>query len=166
MDVLVLDRNYQFIQFISVKRAIKLLFKEKIEVIKAFENQFLRTIDKLFPIPSVVRLLNAISLKIKSLQFTRNRIFIRDNRTCQYCGKFGGKITVDHIVPQSKGGKSTWENCVACCDACNKRKGDKPLQETGMILLSIPKQPGFLQFKLNYAKNHKNFHQFKEFLYT
>lgn len=80
-----------------------------------------------------------------SVPFSRRNIHKRDNYTCQYCGKMPGskELSIDHIVPSSKGGKSTWENCVLACTSCNKRKSDLSLRASGLHLLSIPSKPNW-----------------------
>lgn len=167
MDVFLLDKNYQFLQFVSIKRAIKLIVKERVEIIKIAKNEVIRTCSNVFPVPTVIKLVDVINLKIKAVQFTKNRVIKRDNHACQYCGHTGIRMTVDHIIPQSKGGISSWENCVAACEPCNKFKGDRTPQEAGMRLLSKPKQPGFFHFRMKSAKleKHKNYKDFEEFLY-
>jgi 5-methylcytosine-specific restriction endonuclease McrA len=75
------------------------------------------------------------------VKLTKKEIFRRDHYTCQYCGKSGPNLTVDHVVPQRLGGKSTWENLVTACARCNHKKGGKPLVQSGLKLQSAPKKP-------------------------
>jgi 5-methylcytosine-specific restriction endonuclease McrA len=146
MEVLVLNKSYEFLQIINIRKAIRLLVKGKAEVVEPVEGKFFQTIGLAFPVPSVIRLLEMVYFKKKPVSFTRRRVFIRDKFTCQYCATKGVKMTIDHVQPQSRGGKSNWENTVAACIPCNKKKADKSLSECGMTLRLRPKQPSFFQF--------------------
>ena len=128
--VLVLDASYRPIKQVSWKKAMILYFQEKIEVVK-------------FKVPAVVRLINYIFKLPWGVKLTRTNLFIRDHGKCQYCEKKLNKtrFTIDHIIPRSKGGKTSWENLVACCAKCNTYKGDKSLKEADLQLKTKPKQP-------------------------
>jgi hypothetical protein len=80
---------------------------------------------------------------IKTIRYSRRNLYQRDNNTCQYCGKRFDKkdLTIDHVVPRSKGGRSEWTNVVACCEACNTDKKDHTLEEMGWVLLKKPTRP-------------------------
>ena len=88
------------------------------------------------------------------IKFCRQSLYERDQGSCQYCGKkVGQKVaTIDHIIPKSRGGKSTWKNTVISCDTCNTKKGDKNLENSNMSLLSEPRKPTWVAVKLNKAK--------------
>ena len=125
--ILVLNSSYEPIQFTSWKRAIVLLFKEKAKLISK----------------RVIRLVSYVRIpftKIKYNSPSRNLIYKRDDYKCQYCGTTRN-LTIDHIIPRSKGGLDTWENLVACCSTCNVKKGDKDLKQSGMKLNKTPKAP-------------------------
>lgn len=125
--ILVLNSSYEPLHFTNWKRAVILLFKEKAKMITK----------------RVIRLVNYVRIP-----FTRNRdtsptrslIYKRDDHECQYCGS-KKELTIDHIIPRSRGGKDTWENLVACCYKCNIKKGNLLLNETNMTLRSIPHAP-------------------------
>lgn len=135
--VLILNGSYEPIAIASVKRAIKLLVKERAVV----EEKRDREIYPGFFMPSVIRLKTYRHIPIRTSIVTRKNIYQRDNYTCQYCGEYntGRGLTLDHIVPESRGGKSSFENLVACCVSCNRRKADKTPEEAGLQLLHKPR---------------------------
>jgi hypothetical protein len=89
----------------------------------------------------VIRLIYMIRRPRPRVKLTRREVFIRDNFTCQYCGRQSGDLTIDHIVPRSRGGAHTWENLVSACKTCNHRKGGKSLAEARMALRTQPAEP-------------------------
>ena len=93
-------------------------------------------------VPSVIRLLEYRRIPHQTRALSRKNILLRDRNTCQYCGEVlpSSELTLDHVVPRSRGGASTWENLVACCFACNNKKGDRTPQEAGMVLARQPRQ--------------------------
>ena len=135
--VLVLNTTFLPINICSWRRALVLLFKgkaESIEPSKKYVN------SGRFMIPLVIRLKDYVPMPYNSIVFTRKNIFLRDNYTCQYCGKTGN-LTIDHIVPKSKGGEDVWENVASCCVRCNNKKGDRMPEEEGMKLMGTPYKP-------------------------
>jgi hypothetical protein len=125
--ILVLNSSYEPINFTNWKRAIVLLLKEKAQVIS---NR-------------VIRLLDYVKLpmsKIMNIAPSRSMIYRRDNHTCQYCGS-RSKLTIDHVVPRSKGGGDTWENLVVACSSCNTKKGNSLLENINMNLSKKPRAP-------------------------
>jgi 5-methylcytosine-specific restriction endonuclease McrA len=141
--VLVLDAAYRPIKQVSWKKAMIMYFQEKIEIIKEYEDKWINSPNKRFKIPAVVRLIDFVFKFPFGVKLSRTNILIRDNAECQYCSKKLNRkrFTVDHVVPRSKGGKSSWENLVACCSKCNTHKGDKSPKEAGLKLKNIPVQP-------------------------
>jgi 5-methylcytosine-specific restriction endonuclease McrA len=133
--VLVLNSSYEPIHITNWKRAIILLLKQKAQVLS----------DR------VIRLLSYVKIplsKIVSQKPSRNLIYKRDNHTCQYCGSTRD-LTIDHIIPKSKGGENTYFNLVVACLKCNTKKGDKFLEQTDMKLLKKPKVPkNIIEFSL------------------
>ena len=85
--------------------------------------------------------------------FGKRNILIRDNFTCQYCGKKVKKLTIDHIIPKSRGGETSFENCVSSCKECNNRKGMKTPREAGMSLMKVPTQPTIMEFYMQQMKS-------------
>lgn len=101
-------------------------------------NQFLQSAKRSYPIPAVVVAPTNVQPK-ENIRASRKRILNRDGYICAYCGDHGN--TIDHVVPRCKGGRTTWGNCVACCERCNARKGGKWLADTNLRLRFTPKKP-------------------------
>ena len=142
---LVLSQGYEPLKVIPWERAITLLFLGKIEVIEEYDHN-IRSTSIVIKMPAVVRLLSAFKRHKKKVKFSRINIFGRDGYKCQYCSKKGklAELTYDHIVPKSRGGKTTWTNIVTCCEPCNSKKRDRTPNEAGMHLRSKPGQPNWV----------------------
>ena len=138
--VLVLNQNYEPLNVCNVRRAIVLVFDGKAEVLETHPAT-VKTPSRAFPSPSVIRMVYLIHRPRPRVKLTRREIFIRDHYTCQYCGRQAGDLTIDHVVPKSKGGAHSWENLVSACEACNHRKGGKSLGEARMALRKQPAEP-------------------------
>ena len=137
-NVLVLNLDYQPLNVCNVRRAVVLLDKQKAVVIE--QNGHIVTSERRSIVtPSVIRLAYHIKRPRPVLKMTRKEVLIRDDHTCQYCGKRGHDLTLDHVIPRSRGGSSTWENLVACCHPCNRRKGNQSPMEAGMKLMREPR---------------------------
>ena len=139
--VLVLNATYEPINVCSVRRAAVLLLKDKAEVVEQ-GNWPLRSEHTAMPRPVVIRLLVYVRVPRdpQRRRITRRAVFARDGWECQYCGS-GGTLTVDHVIPRSKGGDSSWENIVASCAPCNRRKGDRLPAQAGMHPRRRPSAP-------------------------
>src|SRR5437868_4301669 len=168
-SVLVLNKLFMAVHIISVRRAFCLLCKDLAEVVNQEDGQFatydfatwrelsefrarnfreedddwVRTVNSQIQVPRVIRLLSYEKLPKQTVKFNRRNIFARDNNQCQYCGrKFPTtELSLDHIVPRSKGGQSTWENIVCACVNCNVRKGGRTPKEAHMGLIRKPEKP-------------------------
>lgn len=138
--VLVLNQNYEPLNVCTLKRAVVLVFSEKAEILDAYDAQ-LHSTSNSYDAPSVIRLYRMILKPRARVKLSRREVFERDGHICQYCGKRGGDLTIDHIIPRSRGGKHTWENVVTACRSCNHRKGGRSAQEAHMQLLSEPHEP-------------------------
>jgi hypothetical protein len=143
MPVLVLNSSLQPLSVIPERRLVVLLSKRKVtfvndEVRTLIEENF-RSRRLLADSPVIVQLLANVHAPRVSLQPTRANILLRDEETCQYCGKRTRDLTIDHIIPRSRGGKGTWENLVASCKHCNGKKGNLLLKEVNMRLLRQPR---------------------------
>lgn len=139
---LVLDISYRPVNVVCWKRAICLEFMEKADVLEYYD-QTVPSAQGSFYIPAVLRvphLLQVVKRRRIKHSLSRKNIFYRDNYTCQYCSS-KENLTIDHVMPISRGGEWTWENLVTACSRCNSRKGQKTLEETCMKLLKIPKVP-------------------------
>jgi 5-methylcytosine-specific restriction endonuclease McrA len=158
--VLVLNRVFQAVQITSARRALTLLYKGQVKAVDSeyrtydFENwadipiqadddHFVRTPSRNILIPHVVQLLVFDRLPRQEVKFSRGNIYLRDGNRCQYCGKkfSSSELSLDHVVPISRGGKSSWENVVCACLPCNVKKGNKLLTETGIQLRRLPVRP-------------------------
>lgn len=162
--VLVLNRSYLPVHVTSVKRAFALLYQG---VARAVDEQY-RTFDfaswrdlavevnheKLGVVGGFVRVPRVLLLVAyervpkRHVRFSRFNIYARDNNTCQYCGRRlpRTELNLDHVIPRSRGGSSTWENVVCSCHACNRRKGGKTPEEASMLLIAKPKRPQWTPF--------------------
>jgi 5-methylcytosine-specific restriction endonuclease McrA len=138
--VLVLNQNYEPLNVCNMRRAMGLIFHEKAEVLEVYQ-QPLASATRTFAAPSVIRLIYMIKRPRPRVKLTRREVFIRDDYTCQYCGSRTGDLTIDHIIPRSRGGQHTWENLVSACKPCNHRKGGKTLIESRMRLRTEPHEP-------------------------
>jgi 5-methylcytosine-specific restriction endonuclease McrA len=140
-SVIVLNASYEPLQTVSLTHAIKMLCREVAVIEEAVEG---RNIGP-FPVPRVLRLLKYVYIKIRrgGPRYSRDGVFRRDNDTCLYCGKHAN--TIDHVLPRSQGGKSTWENSVAACRKCNEKKANRTPKEAGMRLAYAPYAPTFFQ---------------------
>jgi len=139
--VLVLNSDYTPINITSVYRGFKLVLMGKAEILKSSENPII-TSTKIFSRPLIVRLLNYVKYRVHKLKINRNRLFKRDGHECVYCGS-KRNLTVDHIIPKSKGGQNTWTNLITCCFNCNTRKGDRTPEQAGMKMRFNPYEPTF-----------------------
>lgn len=139
--VLVLNASYEPINVCTVRRAIVLLMKDKAEVLDE-TGALLHSERASMTRPSVIRLRAYVRIPYQAFRrkITRRAVFARDGWECQYCGR-RGSLTMDHVVPRSKGGDTSWENVVACCATCNRRKGDMSVSQSGMKLRTVPLPP-------------------------
>ena len=141
MPVLVLNASYEPINICGARRALVLVLKG-IARTEEEHGLTLHAQRSRIAMPSVIRLLEYRRIPHQTRALSRKNILLRDRNTCQYCGEAfaSGDLTLDHVVPRSRGGNSTWENLVACCHSCNRRKGNRMLNEIeDMILLREPR---------------------------
>jgi len=162
-SVLVLNQNYEPLNVCNARRAIVMVFNGKAEVLE-LNGHVINTATVKYTCPSVIRLSNLIKRPRPKLKLSRREVFNRDKYTCQYCGKQMRDLTLDHVVPKSRGGGHSWENLVSACKPCNHRKGGKLPDEARMRLINQPGEPRvspyyvFLQ-KLNHSPNEE-WHKF------
>ncbi len=146
--VILLNSDYSFLNTINWKKAMRLLAKGKVEVLKATDS-IIQSADRTWKlyIPKVLRLVKLVRSVYKTrVPYSKKNVIYRDKYICQYCGKKERKMTIDHVIPKAKGGKSTFENCVASCKPCNNFKGSKTPREVGMVLKRKPFQPTIMEF--------------------
>ena len=183
-SVLVLNKTFLAVHIISVRRAFCLLCKDLAEVVHLEDGQFatydfqswaelsayraahfrpgedddwVRTPSAEIQAPRVIRLLGYDRMPKQTVKFNRRNIFARDNNQCQYCGKKfpTSELSLDHVIPRSQGGQTTWENIVCACVACNVRKGGRTPREANMALIRKPEKPKrspLLNLKLTNSK--------------
>ena len=148
--VLVLNATYEPLSIVSVKRALVLLLKEKAELVECAEER-LHAARISLPVPLVIRLVYYVRIPHQvTMAPTRRSVLQRDNHTCQYCGATSAQaaLTLDHLLPRSRGGETTWENVVTACRTCNMRKGGRTPDEAHMVLRRRPGRPHYLAFLL------------------
>jgi len=140
--VLVLNSSYEPLNVCTVRRAVVLVLKEKAEMLET-GSRHLRSESTTIPHPVVIRLVTYVRVPRDSARrrITRRAVFARDSWTCQYCGRTS-HLTVDHVMPRSRGGLSVWENIVTSCAPCNRRKGNRTPVEVDMHPRRKPKAPG------------------------
>ena len=145
--VLVLNATYEPINVCTVRRAAVLVLKSKAEVLEHGRNR-LHSERLALDCPVVIRLVTYVRVPrdVHRRKITRKAVLARDSWTCQYCGKTKPGLTVDHVIPRSRGGESIWENIVAACAVCNRRKGNRLPREASMHPRHLPKPPGPLVF--------------------
>ena len=143
--VLVLNASYEPLNITSWRRAVVLLIKGKAEQLEHKKQ----VIYADFQLPTVIRLRYYVRVPYKEIPLTRRNILERDCNSCQYCTTKGDRLTIDHVVPRSRGGGDTWENLVAACVRCNVKKGSRTPKEADMTLLNKPRRPySSLHFEL------------------
>ena len=167
MPVLVLNASLQPLSVIPERRLVVLLSKHKVAFV---DERVRRVIEESINArrldveePVIVQLLANVRVPRMVLRPTRANILLRDEEMCQYCGKRSRDLTLDHVIPRSRGGQGTWENLVACCRACNGRKGNHMLKEANMRLIRQPRPlaqeyAGF--FLLRYPKLREAYETF------
>lgn len=140
-QVLVLNASYEPINVCSLQRAVVLVLKDKAEVIEQGARR-LRSATASFALPLVIRLVYYVRVPLnRSRRVSRRALFARDGFVCQYCGS-RHELTIDHVLPRSRGGESTWENTVTCCSSCNLQKADRTPEEADMVTERAPRPPG------------------------
>ena len=145
-QVLVLNASFEPLNVCSLRRAHVLVHKGKAEVVEELDRPLCSATAR-FPWPHVIRLLSYVRVpRIVQRKISRRALFARDGWRCVYCGTSGGRLTLDHVIPRSRGGDSTWENVVTSCSPCNLRKGNRLLHEVAMVLSTHPRQPAPVLF--------------------
>lgn len=144
-NVLVLNFGYQPIAVVNWQDALTMIFNNRAEVVQYHEDRIVRSASSEWMVPSIIRFLKRASSKFfsRSVRFTRKNVWLRDGGCCQYCACAVkvSDFTYDHVLPVSKGGKTTWENIVVACVSCNQKKQDKTPEQARMRLRSKPIKP-------------------------
>lgn len=154
-NVLLLNQDHSFLNTISWQRAMTLLSQNKVEVIK-YTDKVVRSERAAVKLPKVVKLLYYIKKVCKvHMAYSRKVVFMRDKHECVYCGS-KNELTIDHLHPRTRGGKTEYENVVTCCWDCNNLKGDKSLEQVGWKLRRKPYSPSvsdYLRMKMTKVEN-------------
>ncbi|MCU0357543.1 MAG: HNH endonuclease [Cyclobacteriaceae bacterium] len=159
--VLVLNQDFSPLMVCSVQRAFILVYLNKSEMVRPANGHKLHSVSHSFPMPSVIRLNRYVRAPYKGVALTRQNIFKRDNFECQYCGT-RKELTLDHIIPSSRGGQHTWINLVTACKSCNAKKGDYTPEEANMPLRKKPHKPTYALFLRELSTHFGN--EWDEFL--
>jgi 5-methylcytosine-specific restriction endonuclease McrA len=164
--VLILNRSFEPLQVCDARRAIILLFTGRAERVEDTAD-LIRSPSVAMLIPSVIRLQRYIrrAANHHALSFNKKNILKRDWYTCLYCGRNSGeRMTIDHVLPRSLGGKTIWENVVSACRACNTRKGNRTPQEAGMRLIRKPFKPISALYLTILAQSARHLHVWQKYL--
>ncbi len=179
--VLVLNRSYFPVHVTSVRRAVCLLYQG---IAKAVDHQYrtfdfnswsdlaavrdddtISLVDRVIRVPRVILLIGYDRVPKRQVRFSRFNVFSRDNNTCQYCGEKlpRSELNLDHVIPRSQGGLSTWENMVCSCFTCNRVKGGRMPEEARMRLIRKPFRPEWTPFMLE-TFSFKRYHEWRPYL--
>lgn len=161
-NVLILNQDYQPLSVVNIKKGLVLLFLEKAEMLHDNPNQKIRTIDTRYDYPSVIRLRKYARIPFKNIVLSRKNVLKRDSQKCQYCSS-KDDLTIDHVIPKSRGGQDTWENLVTACSKCNHEKGNKTPKEAGMKLMRKPYRPNHIIYLRDFYGNVQE--HWKPYLY-
>ncbi len=143
LKILILNFSYEPLQFCTARRGLVMVLSGRAEQIEC-DGYVVRSPSMSLQVPTVIRVLNLVKRKTrKSVSFSKKNILRRDNFMCQYCSERNYPLTVDHIIPKSRGGKTTWTNVVVACKPCNMRKGNRTTREANMRLGKAPSRPKF-----------------------
>jgi len=164
--VLVLNSSYEPINICSMHRAIVLMLRG-IAFPEELTHKYIHSPSIAIQIPSVIRLIEYVRIEYRITGLSKRTIFVRDQFTCQYCGRRfdGNNLTLDHILPQSRGGKNIWENIVTACNRCNSRKADKTPSEAGLQLISPPRPFGSYYFLQWVRMEGQKYDAWRKYLY-
>jgi 5-methylcytosine-specific restriction endonuclease McrA len=152
VSCLALNASFEPLTIVPARRAVRLVLDGKAEILEEDEVRRFRSERRSVPWPTVIRLVRYVHVPHRfRRQVTNTFLFARDGYACQYCGRHRRELkgrqflTRDHVVPVSRGGGNTWDNVVTSCSACNNRKGDRLLAESGMRLRNEPTEPNYVQ---------------------
>lgn len=144
IKTLKLDISYRPIEIVDAVEALVLCLVGKAQAIENYKNE-IKSVSDSFKLPAVIVLKRFVKYRFKIVSAHRREIINRDNNQCQYCSIElpNDKLTLDHIIPKSKGGKNTWDNLVAACKKCNQKKGNRTPEEANMKLVCRPIKPKY-----------------------
>ena len=159
LKTLLLSASYEVISFVNERKAFKLLIKDKVEVVDAWDD-IINWGGSKIKHPAILRLKKPFKRNFFNFNFSRKALVKRDRSTCLYCGQklTASQITVDHVLPRAQGGITSFTNCVVACQDCNNRKADRTPEQAGMKLMRKPTHPSF--FAHAYASTDPQEHWF------
>lgn len=160
MSTLVLNKAWQADRIVSWQDAMCLIVSGRAEVVEHYTDKIIRTVSRVYNMPSVVRMLSGRIVACSRIRLNRNNLWYRDAGRCQYCDQTVSKasMTFDHVLPRSRGGKTSWDNIVLSCSPCNLRKGNRTPQEAGMSLTVKPSAPRKNQLLRSVSQDCKVWH--------
>ena len=161
---LLLNASHEVLNFITDKKALKLIVKEKVEILSSWDET-IHFANGSMQLPAILRLKSLIRRNYFNSNFNRQALVKRDGSTCQYCEKLlsASQVTIDHVLPRSQNGITSFSNCVVACYTCNGYKGNRTPEQANMILLRKPVQPAFMFLFKGMDKNeawHKEWNNF------
>ena len=145
---IVLNGDYTFLNTVDWKRAVCLIIKEKAQMLKESSDRAIRNSEGVIVlmVPLVIKLIKVVRLIYKNkVPFSKRNIMVRDGYKCMYCGT-PRRLTIDHVIPISKGGKNNFENCTTACQPCNNKKGNRTPSQAKMFLFKQPHAPTISEF--------------------
>ena len=145
---ILLNGDWTYLSTLNFKKTMTMMTKsEKVEIVKYSKKTIKRPDGSIMNLPIVMRLLDIVRRIYKAkVPWNKKNVLIRDRHRCMYCGKTNCNLTIDHVFPQSRGGQTSFDNCVASCFECNNKKGNKTPREAGMKLLRQPFSPTIAEF--------------------
>lgn len=148
--MLVLNASYEPLSLIPVRRAVVLLMQSKAELVDSTQRMAIRSVDRSWPLPLIIRLSYFVFVPSRSSPPTRNAVMLRDGHKCGYCGAASSRnrMTIDHVVPRSQGGAHSWFNLITACRSCNQLKGQNRPEQANMKLKWQPSQPSYVSLIL------------------
>lgn len=160
-EVLVLNSTYEPLGVVTWQRAMCLLLEERVDILEVDENEVIKSVRAKYALPRVIRLKSYVkhATVYRRAKFSRANVYRRDAYQCQYCGCNPpiSEMTLDHVIPRSRGGGTSWTNVVCCCRTCNYSKNDRTPEEAGMQLLSEPVKPDS-GYKMEFIIQKRNMH--------
>lgn len=150
-NVLILNQDYQPISVVNVRKSLLLIFLDKAELLHDKPGSWVRTISHEFQMPLVIRLRKYAPVPYMNIVLSRKNILKRDSHRCLYCGS-NKDLTIDHVIPKSRGGMDTWENLATACNPCNNKKGNRTPKEAEMDLRIKPFRPNHIFFLRDYTE--------------
>lgn len=161
LKALVLNIDYTPITVCTVQRAFLLVYLRKAELVKANNSYAFHTVTDTFSMPAVIKLSRYVNIPYRGVVLSRENVFKRDGFKCQYCGN-NKELTIDHLIPKAKGGKTSWNNLVTACKNCNSKKGDYSPEEAGLQLGFKPYRPSYIMYLKDLSGN--NYDEWKPYL--